>query len=187
MALRNGKCTNFGLCTKADTREVQNTPDGPDFVCQECRRPLTAVGGASAGRQATPIVPLAILALAILLLGGAAYYFLRAPSSPAPLLRLSGSNTIGAELAVSLTEAWLTQRGATGVRHETPAADETRVLGTQAGAPVADRRTIALIRDCAPVPTWSNSTSALSRSCGDEDCSSGRPTNPINWLAMPLK
>src|SRR5262249_10249902 len=54
-----------------------------------------------------------------------------------PLLRLSGSNTIGAELAVSLTEAWLTQRGATGVRHETPAADETRVLGTQAGAPIA--------------------------------------------------
>jgi phosphate transport system substrate-binding protein len=165
MAMRNGKCTNFGLCAKADTKEVQSVPDGADFVCKECARPLTAVGGAASGGrsgQTVPIVVVGVLALA--LLGAAAYlllHFMNGSSSGAsnasnsnnpvstprsatsngpgstPLLRLSGSNTIGAELGVALADAWLTQRGATGVHRNAGAPDETTVSGTQSGASVA--------------------------------------------------
>jgi phosphate transport system substrate-binding protein len=170
MAMRNGRCTNFGLCAKADTKEVQSVPDGADFVCKECTRPLTAVGGASSGGGSGQSMQVIVVAVgALLLLGTAGYlgwHFIRGSSSsgsgtstgatsapatsppssstgsnattgPAPLLRLSGSNTIGAELAVALADAWLAQRGATGVHRDASAPDETIVSGTQSGAPVA--------------------------------------------------
>jgi phosphate transport system substrate-binding protein len=166
MAMRNGKCTNFGLCTKADTKEVQSVPDGADFNCKECMRPLTQVGAAaSASGGSSQMRPIIIIGVLVLLLLGAAAYLITQfmgdhaststpnasttprpsdePASrpktggPVPLLRLSGSNTIGAELAVALAEAWLTQRGASNVRHDAGAVDETIVSGTQNGVPVA--------------------------------------------------
>src|SRR5262249_33201964 len=55
-----------------------------------------------------------------------------------PLLRLAGSNTIGAALGPALAEAWLIGRGATNVHSERGAnAEEMRVTGTSGGQPVA--------------------------------------------------
>jgi phosphate transport system substrate-binding protein len=46
-----------------------------------------------------------------------------------PLLRLAGSNTIGASLAPALVENWLTQRGVTGIRRADAGDGATTVSG----------------------------------------------------------
>jgi phosphate transport system substrate-binding protein len=43
VAIRKGKCTNFGNCMNADSRKLIDVPDGADFVCPECARPLNPV------------------------------------------------------------------------------------------------------------------------------------------------
>lgn len=58
--------------------------------------------------------------------------------APLVLVRLSGSNTIGAELAPSLAEAWLAAKRATGIsRVKGAKADEVRVTAKLDGKPVA--------------------------------------------------
>lgn len=42
---RIGKCSNFGLCGKADAREPISLTEGVAFECPECGRPLTAASG----------------------------------------------------------------------------------------------------------------------------------------------
>jgi phosphate transport system substrate-binding protein len=81
-------------------------------------------------------------------LAGAAFYFTRSTASGsgtafhpvaevAPLLRLSGSNTIGAQLGPDLAQAWLVGRGVQQIRHEEIKPDETRIIGTLNGSPVS--------------------------------------------------
>ena len=153
MTLRNGKCTNFGLCTKADTRESQSIPEGADFVCQECKRPLTVIGARASEPSRLPVPIILLLLLLLLAMGGGYYYFTQRGSSgtvtenvgvrpPASgpvqtLLRLSGSNTIGAQLAPALAEAWMAGRGISNFHRETTASDETRVSGTKDGTTFA--------------------------------------------------
>jgi hypothetical protein len=75
MQARIGICSNFGLCSKADTREAIPSATA-EFACPECGRPLTdRGGGASGGRGAgggggNRKAVLGILAGVILLLGG---------------------------------------------------------------------------------------------------------------------
>jgi phosphate transport system substrate-binding protein len=148
MAMRNGKCTNFGLCTKADTREPQSVPDGAEFVCQECKRPLTPFGGkAQAGDRSA--LQWVILGVIVLLIGGLTYFYFSSKGgrdsagsgtnalAGRPLLRLSGSNTIGAELAPALAQAWIERRGASNVKRQSGAPDEVRVAGIANGQSVA--------------------------------------------------
>src|SRR5579883_2441410 len=107
--MRLGTCTNFGLCPKADARELQGVPPNANFVCSQCRRPLAP---AQVGQTKSPS-PLPILLLVTLLIAtviGALVFFSqrsrRSASEPqsaaAPtttggdtpttaLLRLSGS------------------------------------------------------------------------------------------------
>lgn len=97
----------------------------------------------------------AVLVVAALLLfgiAGTAYYLLRPhggsssslssiipslSSIQTPLLRLSGSNTIGAQLGPDLVQAWLASKGATGIARETTKPDEMRILATLDGKPVS--------------------------------------------------
>jgi phosphate transport system substrate-binding protein len=65
MAMRFGRCVNFGACTKADTKEKQPMPLGAtDAVCAECGKPLVSIEQA---RRPFPVVPLvaAIVVLAV--------------------------------------------------------------------------------------------------------------------------
>jgi phosphate transport system substrate-binding protein len=56
----------------------------------------------------------------------------------APVLRLAGSNTIGAELGPALAEAWLASKGASDIHREAGAsAVETRIAGVSGGQPIA--------------------------------------------------
>lgn len=69
MAMRKGKCTNFGNCKKADTREEILVSVGLDFVCPECASPLTEIGNKDGSKL--PVIPLIIAGLVILLgIGG---------------------------------------------------------------------------------------------------------------------
>jgi phosphate transport system substrate-binding protein len=85
-------------------------------------------------------------------IAGTAYYLLRPhggsssslssiipslSSIQTPLLRLSGSNTIGAQLGPDLVQAWLASKGATGIARETTKPDEMRILATLDGKPVS--------------------------------------------------
>jgi len=47
MADRQGRCTNFGNCSRADDKETISVPIGEDFVCPEpdCQMPLIPVPG----------------------------------------------------------------------------------------------------------------------------------------------
>ena len=146
MALKYGKCTNFGLCAKADTHETQSLPDTADFVCQECKRQLTPVGGApgGSGKPRAAVWLLGLLLLAVIAL--ALWLIMRGhkPGSPpgvatssVPILRLSGSNTIGAQLAPDLVEAWLSSRRATNIRRTQSGPEETTITANQGGTDVS--------------------------------------------------
>ena len=80
MADRTGKCINFGLCSKADTREIIPIAGGGDFSCPECGKPLTEAAGAAAGlgakKPASGIKMAAAGALGMLLIAGGAYKFM---------------------------------------------------------------------------------------------------------------
>src|ERR1022692_3614067 len=80
MADRTGKCINFGLCSKADTREIISVAGGGDFSCPECGKPLTeAAGGAGSGGKKSGgggMKMVAAGALGVVLIAGAAYKFM---------------------------------------------------------------------------------------------------------------
>jgi phosphate transport system substrate-binding protein len=153
MAMRYGRCSNFGSCPKADAREVQTVPDGTDFVCQnpDCKRPLTSADGAASARAGYNRTLLWLIAAVIVVAAAVAYFRFagvsrhpgpaaatgRPPVGAPPLLRLSGSNTIGAQLGPDLAEAWLASRGATNLHRESMGTDETRVYGLLDANPVA--------------------------------------------------
>ena len=84
--MKQGICTNFGNCTKADDpdrlKHLIQIPDGADFVCPQCGAPLTLMGKG----PATVLLPM-LLIIAVLVFGGigfGAWYLLKPkPSSPA--------------------------------------------------------------------------------------------------------
>lgn len=54
----------------------------------------------------------------------------RLPAAPTPTLRLCGSNTVGAELAPALVEAFLRKQGASGIARVTAAPSHTQIAAT---------------------------------------------------------
>ena len=151
MAVRIGRCTNFGNCTIADSGKPVDIPDGSDFVCPECKRQLTRV---EEKRSQSP-APILVVLLALLLIGGSAWYWFshrQAGTAGTPgttgsatvpptatvagevLFRMHGSNTIGAQLGPALAQAFLKQQGARDVSVVPGAADEVNVRGTISGA-----------------------------------------------------
>jgi phosphate transport system substrate-binding protein len=145
MAMRFGRCVNFGACTKADTKEKQPMPLGAtDAVCAECGKPLVAIEQA---RRLFPVVPIVAV---ILVLAVAAFALSRftgggtksapvaaasttpmAAASTAPAmaaspagkptghatyaLALCGSNTIGSQLGPDLVRAFLVSTGSQNI------------------------------------------------------------------------
>lgn len=142
---RTGKCINIGNCSLADKREVIVTKPGTDFVCPECGKSLLAAPVAAAGGGGTNRLPLIIGGVVLLLLLIAAgLYFGRSskttsvgtatPGTPAiiptdvePVLRLGGSNTIGAKLGPALVAAYFKDQGCSDVAVTTPAPEQSVV------------------------------------------------------------
>jgi hypothetical protein len=72
MAARSGKCINFGLCNKADSREVVSSSE--DFMCPECGKALSTAGSEGGKGPGTKLlVPLVVI---IALLGAGSYWLL---------------------------------------------------------------------------------------------------------------
>lgn len=65
---KSGKCSNFGNCSLADARSTIDAPNGQDFVCTECGKPLLLMdaGPQGGGRSKA----LAVGALLLLLAAG---------------------------------------------------------------------------------------------------------------------
>lgn len=86
MAQREGKCTNFGLCTMADSRETITLPEGEEFSCPECGKMLAEVegkgkgAGGGGGGKGSGKAKLALGALAVALLAGGGYFLLVQPT-----------------------------------------------------------------------------------------------------------
>jgi len=125
VATRQGKCTNFGNCDTSNKQEVIAVPQGADFVCPECGRALTEVGGQAGKKSRTPVF---VAALVVVVLIGLVIWRALNHGDGTTLgsrlveLRLSGSNTIGSSLAPSMAEAFLKSLGATDV-HMLPGKD----------------------------------------------------------------
>ncbi|MBV8367490.1 MAG: phosphate ABC transporter substrate-binding/OmpA family protein [Candidatus Eremiobacteraeota bacterium] len=153
MASKYGRCTNFGSCTKADTKE-QIPVGGPDAVCPECGKPLTPVAAPSRGFAGIGIVIL--LGLVVVIVAG--FVYLRggkgstaatpapvaqastpgaaAPGAPASTtaMRLCGSNTIGSQLGPELIKGYLTKRGGTQIAQRDDGQDQRVVTASLGGA-----------------------------------------------------
>jgi len=113
--------------------------------------PLRWGGVATGGRTTYNRILPWVISAAVVLAAAAAYYRFavvsarpgpsaatgRPPAGAPPLLRLSGSNTIGAQLGPDLAEAWLASRGATNLHREPIGTDETRVYALLDANPVA--------------------------------------------------
>ncbi len=163
MATQVGICTNIGNCALADRGERISIPIGGTFVCPECQRELSPVGGG--GSKARPRPRILLVALVGLLLfaglAGALWFLFHgrtspesgaapappppgapaAPASPAGndevVLRLQGSSTISESLAPALAEKFLASQGARDIRRQPLGTEETRVVGTLDDGPRA--------------------------------------------------
>src|SRR5271163_225613 len=158
--MRQGKCINFGRCGIADRRQIVTTVPGQPLVCPECHRALNAIDQGSG----VPPGMWILVGLALLLgFGYVGWRFLQhptpsgttaassdppafsppeaAPSSESTaenlVLRLHGSNTIGAELVPALAVAFLKAQGAQDISTKSPGPDEFTVTGTENGKPTA--------------------------------------------------
>jgi len=133
---KSGKCSNFGNCSLADTRQTIEVPMGLDFVCTECGKALAAAGPAAGSMTLKKLFMIG--GVFLVLAAGAIGWFSFGNKNTAPgtssgeakvdakagvVLRIAGSNTLGSKLVPALAEAYLTSQGATSF---------TRVAGASA-------------------------------------------------------
>lgn len=143
-----GKCINIGNCSLADKREIIITKPGTDFVCPECGKSLLAAPSAvtSSGGSRLPVIIGGMIALLALIaaalyfgLGGRKSTISTSANAPTeiqtevePVLRLGGSNTIGAKLAPALVTAYFKEQGCSDVTSTSP-APEQMIVSCEAG------------------------------------------------------
>lgn len=130
MATQQGRCTNFGNCDTSNKRQIVSVQQGADFVCPECGRALTEVGSQKAPRSRA--LMFVGIALALLLVAFVAWRKVgktgESVGAGTAVLRLAGSNTIGASMAPSLAEAFLKAQGASDVKILAGAGPEEKIV-----------------------------------------------------------
>jgi len=84
MAARQGKCIQFGACSKADNKEVIELQAGEDFICQECGKPLQEIQADGRGGSRNKILAVVVLFVAALAGIGGWILFHRNPYPPLP-------------------------------------------------------------------------------------------------------
>lgn len=80
--MADGKCTNFGgECSKAENDEIISVPEGADFVCDECGKPLIKVSEKPNGKKK---VLAGVAALLVIIAAGLIVWFGDGESPPKP-------------------------------------------------------------------------------------------------------
>ena len=118
----SGLCTNIGNCSIATSLEPVKLQESDNFVCPECGKSLSPSQGSS-----PPINPAMLGFVGLGIVGAAAVIFevanrLKPNPLPAPenfILRLTGSNTLGAKLAPALVEAYFRNKGCANITQKT--------------------------------------------------------------------
>src|SRR5260370_25155488 len=123
MVKRQGMCTIFVNCAAAHSKQIVEIPETAHFVCPSCSKQLAEVGS----RRSRPVLPIVITLGLVSIVAAFLLLHKQRRSVPAPLatspqepgqtpniiiLRVPGSNTIGAQLMPSLAEQYLTEHGA---------------------------------------------------------------------------
>lgn len=73
LAVKSGKCSNFGNCSLADARKTVEVPAGLDFVCTECGKPLLLTDAGTAGGNSKALIVGGLLVVVLLAAGGVAW------------------------------------------------------------------------------------------------------------------
>ena len=82
---KSGKCSNFGNCSLADARTTVDVPNGQDFVCTECAKPLLLMdAGHQAGSNSKALVVGALLLVLLLAAGGIGWSLMKKAPAPEP-------------------------------------------------------------------------------------------------------
>lgn len=161
MAKKYGRCANYGECTLADSHNtIESTEE--NFICTECGKPLRVV--ANVGEEENKFKKIFqkirkwLLPLALILLGIIAWIgFGSNTDTPPPpptktttsspevkptedniILRIHGSNTIGAKLAPALVEAFMKEKGYTQIEKVPLRELEVLIRGKKEGSRTFD-------------------------------------------------
>jgi len=82
---RSGRCSNYGECHKADSKDVIEVADGADFLCPVCASALEeALTGKKAKRRAISPIIILIGGVLVLLAGGIIFFLSQNPTPAAP-------------------------------------------------------------------------------------------------------
>lgn len=127
-----GRCLNIGNCGIANSMAVVEVDESAEFVCTECGKPLVVANQASksggnkssqkwlAGLGLVGAAAAGVFGLSTVLkpktpIAADATGSNSSPSGANVILRLAGSNTIGAKLAPALVEAFFKSKGCTDI------------------------------------------------------------------------
>jgi hypothetical protein len=82
---RSGRCSNYGECHKADSKDVIEVADGADFLCPVCASALEeALTGQKKKRRAISPMIIVIGGVLVLLTGGIIFFFSQNRTLAAP-------------------------------------------------------------------------------------------------------
>jgi hypothetical protein len=95
MQVRDGKCANFGLCCKADSREIIPIDRGGEFSCPECGKPLSEAGQGTTKTGRGGRAKAAIGALALALIGVGTYENFHAPREEKDKPKIDNGQNLG--------------------------------------------------------------------------------------------
>jgi phosphate transport system substrate-binding protein len=118
----SGRCLNIGNCEIANSMEPVQLQESDEFVCTECGKPLVAnqVSSSTINPLLLGLLGFGVVGAAAVIFGLANVLKPRAPLAPENfILRLAGSNTLGAKLAPALMEAYFRKKGCANITSKT--------------------------------------------------------------------
>ena len=118
----SGRCLNIGNCEIANSMEPVHLRGSDEFICTECGKPLVAnqVSGGTVNPLLLGLLGFGVVGSAAVIFGLANVLKPRAPLATENfILRLAGSNTLGAKLAPALIEAYFRSKGCANVTSKT--------------------------------------------------------------------
>ena len=220
VADHRGRCGNFEYCGNAVSKKIITIPGDSEFACPRCGHSLRAISAAPAARWRR--TSLALLA-AVVTLGAATLVYKRVsdsgsslslwafltgptraamqdnpsaergPAARSQLLRLAGSDVIGARLAQRLAAGYLVTIGSTDIATQPGAAEgQTEVVGhegSQRDAIVITLNSAAAGYDMLGQRTAdvAMSTTRMSPADAERLSSHGAMTSPANEAVIGLQ